>query len=55
MTTSFSLGAARECANALFDALPKSRKMEHIGTLNELLVPLERAIMKLGVDWTGDK
>lgn len=50
----FSLGAAKMCANALFEALPKSRRMEHIGTLNELLVPLERAIKKLGSDWTGD-
>ncbi len=51
----FSLSSAKECVEILFEALPKSKKMEHIGTLNEILVPLERAIAKLGKDWTGEK
>jgi hypothetical protein len=54
-TRPFSLGSAKECVDILFKALPKSRQMEHIGTLNEIFVPLERAIAKLGKDWTGDK
>lgn len=54
-TEPFSLQAARECVETLFNALPKSRRMEHIGTLNEILVVLGRAITKLGKDWTGDK
>lgn len=39
---SFSVNNAKEALNDMFNILPKSKKLEYIGNLNEILVVIGR-------------
>lgn len=51
MTTqpiNFSPASARLAATELLEALPKSKRVEYLGNLNEILVVIERLTAKAG-------
>jgi hypothetical protein len=48
--SSFSFGSASEAASELFEALPKSRRAEYLGHLNEIGIVLARAAGLLNVE-----
>jgi hypothetical protein len=37
---SFSINSAKLCAEAIFNALPKSKQLQYLGALNELFIVL---------------